>query len=625
MSTDSLPRPSGTRVVLVGASEFAHLGRLPSVASNIEALANVFRREWSLPDGNCKELLNPTHPVDISSEVRKEAAAATDTLLIYYAGHGLIDSAGRFHLAVGYSDPSSVHDTSTPYEWIRREVEKSRASRRIVILDCCFSARAFGTQSGRVADLADVDGTYILAAAAETAVALAPPGDEYTAFTAALLEVLRSGINGAPELLNLEATYTHIRLLLRKRQLPAPQSLGRNEVGHRAFVRNAAFSLAKPNSASLPESIHTGFFATIKPRVRSVYYRLIRRQLTPRNARWRMRPRLMAALFLTWLSASGDGHLGLNATPPELDFVDAITFTSDGRLLTNTSSGLHLWSVSAGGRKVKETKKNGACSLGCEAFSHDGKLAAVSLFDAIKIYDTQTGASLIDFNTPKSEISSIALSPDSKTVAVGYYSGEVQFLDAKTGKLKETAPRKHAGAVKLTAFSPDGKYFASAARESKNQILVFTMSERLAKASHTLSFKNDVSALSFSSTGKSLAIGDMDGRILLWETGTTNPYRELKGSAFSEYPHSVAAGSTVLAVGYSEQRAALWDMKTGNKIRDLPTPAESFDYATTVELSPDESMTATVNREGIVDLWDSRTGEKLNELLHEKDVEQEDW
>ena len=76
----------------------------------------------------------------------------------------------------------------------------SRAMRRIVILDCCYSGRALGQMFDRisaVADEASAEGTFVLAATAENKTALAPPGQQYTAFTNELLNVIHDGIPGA--------------------------------------------------------------------------------------------------------------------------------------------------------------------------------------------------------------------------------------------------------------------------------------------------------------------------------------------------------------------------------------------------------------------------------------------
>ncbi|MCX5197069.1 caspase family protein [Streptomyces sp. NBC_00249] len=171
-------------------------------------------------------------------------------MLVYYAGHGLIEPrTGKLHLAVETTDPSSVHDTATSYDWVRWPVEKSRAMRRIVVLDCCYSARAFGVQSAAAA--LEVDGTYLLAAAAETAVALSPPGEPLTAFTGEWLTLLEQGVPGEGEYLDLDTIFTRLRTRLVTNNRPEPHRLCRNQLGQAPFVRNAAYiPLIPPASTS---------------------------------------------------------------------------------------------------------------------------------------------------------------------------------------------------------------------------------------------------------------------------------------------------------------------------------------------------------------------------------------
>ncbi|NEB67034.1 caspase family protein, partial [Streptomyces fulvissimus] len=73
---------------------------------------------WNLPVANCTVLRDPASPRDLSRAVEEAAKEATDTLLVYYAGHGLIDWSGHFHLAVRSSERESVHDTAVPYAWV---------------------------------------------------------------------------------------------------------------------------------------------------------------------------------------------------------------------------------------------------------------------------------------------------------------------------------------------------------------------------------------------------------------------------------------------------------------------------------------------------------------------------
>ncbi|MFJ5635734.1 LysM peptidoglycan-binding domain-containing protein [Streptomyces goshikiensis] len=237
---DSSP---ASRAVLVGASTFTTLEDLPAVRANVPALKTlVGDRVLHLDAEHCRTLLDPVSPREMSTAVREAAQEATDTLLVYYAGHGLIDpGTGLLHLAVPDSDRHSVFDTAVPYEWIKRSIATSGAARRIVILDCCYSARAFGVQSESVAALAEIDGTYLMAAAAETAVALSPPDEPHTAFTGELLGLLRDGVASSDKLLDLDAIFDHLARRLQAKGRPRPQSLCRNSLGSWPFARNNAY------------------------------------------------------------------------------------------------------------------------------------------------------------------------------------------------------------------------------------------------------------------------------------------------------------------------------------------------------------------------------------------------
>jgi hypothetical protein len=246
---------SASRAVLVGASTFTALDDLPAVQANVPALRGLLGDPvLHLAAEQCQTLVDPASPREVSAAVRAAAREATDTLLVYYAGHGLIDpGTGLLHLAVPDSDRDSVFDTAVPYEWIKRSIETSGAARRIVILDCCYSARAFGVQSESVAALAEIDGTYLMAAAAETAVALSPPGEPHTAFTGELLELLRGGVASPNEFLDLDAVFDHLARRLQAKGRPRPQSLCRNSLGSWPFARNNAYQPAPEGHTPIPD------------------------------------------------------------------------------------------------------------------------------------------------------------------------------------------------------------------------------------------------------------------------------------------------------------------------------------------------------------------------------------
>ena len=240
--TAGVPDPAASRAVLVGASRFDDLAALPAVRRNVAALGDVLTapRVWGLADDHCVRIHEPESAREVSNALKQAAREAEDTLLFYYAGHGLIDpGTGELHLALRDSRRHEVYDTAVPYDWIRRALLGSRAARRIVVLDCCYSGRVLGAMSEGL-DLAEIDGTYLLAAAAENAVALAPPDELYTAFTGELVGVLHDGIPEAGETLTLTEVFDAVRSSLAAALRPTPQCRDRNALGAVPFVHNPA-------------------------------------------------------------------------------------------------------------------------------------------------------------------------------------------------------------------------------------------------------------------------------------------------------------------------------------------------------------------------------------------------
>ncbi|MGW7199657.1 caspase, EACC1-associated type [Streptomyces chryseus] len=274
-----LPDPGASRAVLIGTSRYDHLEQLPAVSNNLTAFASLLSGPLSLrlPAPHVTVVENPPNPGTVLDPLRQAAADATDTLLVYYAGHGLIDPHDALALAMPHTQPGRI-ETSLTYDWLRHILLNSRAQRHVVLLDCCYSGLALGRMSTApgLADQAAVEGTFLLAASAETRTALAPVGETHTAFTGALLDMLRHGIPGGPPLLDLETVYRNLRLTLEARAHPVPQARNRNSGARVALGRNQADLPATPATAAAglepdrrlwpdPTSIRTvtGFFTNL--------------------------------------------------------------------------------------------------------------------------------------------------------------------------------------------------------------------------------------------------------------------------------------------------------------------------------------------------------------------------
>ncbi|WP_406293451.1 caspase family protein [Embleya sp. NBC_00888] len=252
-----LPDPTTSRAVVIGAASFAFLPELPAVARNVDGMRAAFcdPKLWGLVADSCRTVLNPEDPDDVVGAVAAAAREARDTLVVYYAGHGLLDSdSPDLHLALRRSKELMGH-TALSYQHIRRAVMRSPARRRVVILDCCYSGRvAMPHMSGDPDDIARhaiVEGTYVLTSSARDLASLAPANEQYTAFTGELLELIREGIPNGPDLISLELLYEHLDRRLRARDRPVPQRCGHNTAGLLPLARNLARAMPPPQPAEV--------------------------------------------------------------------------------------------------------------------------------------------------------------------------------------------------------------------------------------------------------------------------------------------------------------------------------------------------------------------------------------
>ncbi|WP_055698909.1 MULTISPECIES: caspase family protein [Streptomyces] len=263
----ALPDPTLSRAVLIGTASYRHLPQLSAVETNLVDLAGELcdATVWGLPVQHCAVVADPSSPSAMLDPVHQAADEATDTLLVYYAGHGMRDAeSADLYLALGESRENMGY-TAVAYQHLRAGLRASRARRKIVILDCCFSGRAARALGGDdvLAAQAAVDGAYVLTASPRDRVALAPDGERYTAFTGELLGILRDGVPDGPDLIDLETLYRVLDERLRAKNRPQPQRSQENGVGRLPLARNRARSApSAPAGPVLHADVRAAMVAT---------------------------------------------------------------------------------------------------------------------------------------------------------------------------------------------------------------------------------------------------------------------------------------------------------------------------------------------------------------------------
>ncbi|MEV6527870.1 caspase family protein [Longispora sp. NPDC051575] len=265
----TLADPSKSRAVLVGTASYDHLQDLPAVANNLARLKELFTdpEVWGLNPEHCVVLLDPTRD-GVLEAIGSAADSATDTLVIYFAGHGIPDSRSQeLHLALPTTTPDRLF-RAVSYGDVRRAVLDSRSANKVVLLDCCYSGRAMAAGMGTAEAGMEVgiDGAYLMTASAATRTSSAPIGATYTAFTGEVIAALADGLPTDADVLYMEDIYFHVHKELAAKGLPKPQQMLSNGGRSIAVARNRFAQPAKFDGvdwAQLSPTTRRNFVATL--------------------------------------------------------------------------------------------------------------------------------------------------------------------------------------------------------------------------------------------------------------------------------------------------------------------------------------------------------------------------
>jgi WD40 repeat protein len=239
--------------------------------------------------------------------------------------------------------------------------------------------------------------------------------------------------------------------------------------------------------------------------------------------------------------------------------------------------------------------------------------------------------------SPGAFLSSLALSPDGKTLALGFVISplggkvqrEIRLHDAATGKFVRALPGPTKDYVSV-AFSPGGE--ALAAGDFGNEVGVWDPASgeslyRLLwhdKRTHCVTFSRD---------GKRLATGSCDYSVRVWETGTGVEKVRLPGHRACSAAVAFFPDRRRLASGGLDRTVKVWDLDERKELLSLDAPGSVLDVA----VSPDGKLlaggwgpiaalsgpdpksrgpggTPVVPGPGGLVVWDSTTGRKLYAL-----------
>ncbi|MFF0729787.1 hypothetical protein [Streptomyces sp. NPDC004134] len=271
--------------MLVGIADYAHadLAAMPAADAGAGHLAQLLRDPslWGLPQEHVAVLGPGATQARILAAVRDAALATEDTLVVYFAGHGLRDPGERLHLALADADPDYPQIGTLPYRQLRDLIRYAghRAKHRVTVLDCCYSGIA-GGMSGTGAptrdDLAtaldehtqnptdgdedrhgpgsDGYGDCVLASAPAQSRSFVRPGAPFPEFTGELITTLEAGITGVGPAVSLEHVWLRLHDRMRRRGSPEPQLFAQNNATRHIHFHNRAPHQHSEQSTTAPHT-----------------------------------------------------------------------------------------------------------------------------------------------------------------------------------------------------------------------------------------------------------------------------------------------------------------------------------------------------------------------------------
>lgn len=270
--------------------------------------------------------------------------------------------------------------------------------------------------------------------------------------------------------------------------------------------------------------------------------------------------------------------------------IDVLTFSADGTLLASVGypGTLKLWNTETGEEQAGFVTRDPGLHITSVAFSPDGKTLAFGGFEnnyfnaTIQLFDTATLRKSRTFKVEHFPVGSVVFSLDGNLLAgivTSKYQARDERLkvwDIKTGALKQPEFDRKYYVANFVAFSSDGRLLASA---SGRTIVVWDAES--GRELQTIEQDGQIIALSFSldsntliSANKSRVYGE-NVTINLWDAESTREWVSLKGHGAPITGLSFSSDGRTLASASGDRVIKLWDVVSGKERTTMSLPGGS--------------------------------------------------
>jgi WD40 repeat protein len=423
----------------------------------------------------------------LEEEIARREPEADDSLLLFFAGHGLIDRRdGETYLALADSKADDLRETGLAVSWVRDRFGGLKCRHKLIILDCCYSGSLFrsigapdGVPQGPTPRLPGARGGDPLPGADRGRPDALGPGvadnlpyylsrPAFEGMSAGRFTPVADGLGE-----NRHSVFTSALLKVMEERANSPRR-------DQSFTFRQLATQVETRVANALGSHQVPDWGRLGPGDGDFLFRATVRRKTPDDQRREQQA-------LSHLARSLEARVGHELLAAKRHAVEALGVLDGpevrrqiaetwytGRLVwqttTPTTTEARADDLKAGPRPT------------CVAFARDGRrLLTGDDAGRLWIWDDSDGRLLgtIDVGAP---VLALAIAPDGRTIAIGCRDERVRLWD-----LEARAPARRyrlSGAVLSLDFSKDGRYLAVGASGDGMSVLDLATGERIEHLTH---------------------------------------------------------------------------------------------------------------------------------------------